>query len=316
MSKILNTNTAAVVDVILSTHARGYRNQEMISHELFPRAGVASRSMKTIRFGKESFRAVQTRRAPGADIQTIQFGYDGDPIALDQDSLAGLVPVEHQEEAQAVPNIDLGSNAVNSVMDIMDLNLEVESAKMATSALAYADTNKVALTGTDRWDDDASDPATDIDEAKEIVRRMIGRYPNKLALSANAFKALKRHPKIKEQFKYTSSDSITAEMLANYFDIEKVVVGKAVYLPANAGDDQLAQDVWGNDAILAYVPNQSTGNFQMPSFGYTYELTGYPQVEQPWYNRSRRSWLYPTTTERRPHMVGAEGAFLFKSVVS
>lgn len=310
----LNTRTAALVDAILSKHARGYRNMEFVSHHLMPRAPVSSRSMKTVMFGKESFRKVQTRRAPGAAIKKLQFGYAGKSIALDQDSLAGLVPVEFQEEAAKGPGIDLGANAVNSVLDVLDLNLEIEVAELARDADQYSNNNKAALSGSDKWSSPDSDPEADVEEAKEAIRRMIGRYPNTFMLSAVGFKSLKRHPKIKDQFKYVSSKSITEEMLASYFDIEKVVVGKAVWLPESATDDELALDVWGEDAILAFVPNSATGNFQIPSFGYTYELSGYPQVEQPRYDGDHRSWIYPTTVERRPHLVGAEGGFLFKGV--
>ncbi len=307
----VNQRTAAVIDPILSTHARGYRNLEFISHEIFPRATISNRSMRVIRFGKESFRMVQTRRAPGANKKRIQYGYASDPIALVQEALEGVVPVEHQEEAMSVPGIDLGRGAVNMVLDIEDLNLEYQTAQLALDATQYDANHKLALVGTDRWSDPASDPHADIEAAKENVRRSIGRYPNTLALGPTSFNSLKRHPTIKEQFKYTSSDSITTDMLAAYFDIEKVVVGKAVFLPETADDATLANDVWGDDALLCYVP-RGDGNFMVPSFGYTYELNGYPQVEQPYFERTCDSWIYPAKVERQPLLVGAEGGFLFQ----
>lgn len=312
MNTVLNTRTAAVIDPILSTHARGYRNSTFISPVLFPRATVSNRSMRVIRFGKESFRMVNTRRAPGSNVKRIQFGYASDPIQLVQNALEGVVPIEHQEEAESVPGIDLGRNAINMVLDIEDLNLEYEAAQLARDAAKYSANNKLALAGGDRWSDPGSDPSGDVDAAKEAIRAMIGRYPNTLALGASAFNALRRHPKIKAQFKYTSAESITTAMLANYFDIERVEVGKAVYLPETAADTDPALDVWGDDAILAWVP-RGDGNFQVPSFGYTYELQGYPLVEVPYYDRPTKSWIYPTTVERRPHLTGAEGGFLFQN---
>lgn len=312
----VNPSSAAVVDVILSNHARGYRNQEFISHKLFPRASIPMRSMRVIRFGKDGFRLISTRRAPGGQIKTVQFGYESDPVGLAQDSLQGLVPVEFQEEARKVPGIDLGANAVNSVMDIMDLGLEVEIANLARDANQYSANNKLALAGASQWSDPGSDPHGDVTAAKEAIRAMIGRYPNVLEIGAPVFNALQKHPLIKDQFKYTSSQSITAAMLAAYFDVAEVVVGRAVYLPENADDDQPATDVWGKDAILAFVPNQASGNYLVPAYGYTYELSGYPQVETPWYDRDYRSWKYPTTIERRPYLVGAEGGFLFQSAAA
>lgn len=312
MTKALNTRTAAVIDPILSTHARGYRNLEFIGHILFPRANVTNRSMRVIRFGKESFRMVNTRRAPGAAVKRIQFGYASDPINLVQNALEALVPIEHQEEAESVPGIDLGRNAIQMVLDVEDLNLEYEIAQLARTAGNYDNNHKLALAGTDRWSSPDSDPAGDIKAGKEAVRRSIGRYPNTLTLGPSAINALGDHPKIKEQFKYTSSESITTAMLAAYFDVERVVVGKAVFLPETASDTDLASDVWGDDAILAYVP-RGDGNFQVPAFGYTYELSGYPLVEVPYYERPIKSWVYPTTVERRPHLTGAEGGFLFQN---
>lgn len=307
----LNTRTAAVIDPILSTHARGYRNLEFIGHLLFPRVSIPNRSMRVIKFGKESFRMLNTKRAPGAEKKRVQYGYASDPVSLVQDALEGVVPVEHQEEAESVPGINLGKGAVDMVLDVIDLGHEYEAAQLARTPGNYGADNRAALTGSDRWSSPDSDPSADIDEGKEAIRRRIGRYPNTLTLGPSAFNALKRHPKIKEQFKYTSSNSITTAMLAAYFDVERVIVGKAVWLPENAADDAAASDVWGDDAILAYVP--ATGdNYQVPSYGYTYELAGYPQVEVPYFVRSNDSWIYPTKSERRTILTGAEGGFLFQ----
>lgn len=308
----VNTRTAAVVDPILSTHARGYRNLEFIAHLLFPRVSIPNRSMRVIKFGKEAFRMMNTRRAPGADKKRVQYGYASDPISLVQDALEGVVPIEHQEEAMAVPGIDLGQGAVNMVLDVIDLGHEYEAAQLARTLGNYAASNRLTLTGADLWTSDTSDPLGDIDAGKEAIRRLIGRYPNTLTLGPSVFNALKRHPKIREQFKYTSAQSITTEMLAAYFDVRRVIVGKAVWLPETAAETSAASDVWGDDAILAYVP-ETGNNFQVPSFGYTYELTGYPQVEVPYFERSNDSGIFPTKAERRTYLTGAEGGFLFQN---
>lgn len=308
----VNTRTAAVVDPILSTHARGYRNAEFISHLLFPRVTIPNRSMRVIKFGKESFRLMNTRRAPGADKKRVQYGYASDPVSLVQNALEAMVPIEHQEEALSVPGIDLAQGAVNMVLDVVDLGHEVEAAQIARLATNYAPSNRVALTGADRWSNPASDPEADIDEAKDAIRRNIGRYPNTLTLGPSAFKALRRHPKIKEQFKYTGRESITAAMLAAFFDVKRVIVGAAVSLSETATDAMPATDVWGDDAILSYVP-ETGDNFQAPSYGYTYELRGYPQIRKPYFEDKNDSWIYPTTTERRVILTGAEGGFLFQN---
>lgn len=304
---------AGVVDVVLTNYARGYSNQEFIATRLAPNVDVPARNIRLLKFGKEGFRKLNTRRAPGSPILTVQYGYASDPIALLQDALQGLVPVETQEEAAKVPGIDLGQQAVQMVLDQLDLGFEVDTAQMVRNPANYGANNKVALAGASRWTDANSDPKKDVDDAKEAVRRQVGRYPNKLILGAVVFNALTNHPKIKEQFKYTSADSITEAMLARYFNLEEVIVGKAVYLPDGVADASPATDIWGNDAVLAYVPKGA--NWMVPSFAYTYRLRGYPHVETPWYDRDIKSWKYPTTQERRPYLVGADAGFLIQSAV-
>jgi Phage major capsid protein E len=313
--RAMTPQQAGVVDPVLSTYARGYANQEFIAQRIAPAADVPSRSNRQIRFGKDGFRRLNTRRAPGAPVLTVQYGFASDPVSLVQDALQGLVPVETAEEASRVPGINMGQMAVKMVLDQLDLGLEIDTATLLRAPTLYAASNKVTLAGTDQWSDyAASDPKADVKEAREAIRRQIGRYPNKLTLGAAVFSVLTDHPKVKEQFKYTSSDSITEAMLARYFEVDEVLVGKAIYLPDGTADNAAATDVWGKDAILAYVP--TGGNWMVPSFAYTYRLMGYPMVESPWYDRDIKSWKYPTTMERRPYAVGADAGFLFTNAVA
>ncbi len=313
MPRNMNTGQARVIDPILSTHAQGYRNAEYIGHLILPIATIPTRGARILKFGKDSFRKQNTRRAPGAEYQRIQYGYASDPVSLHQDALAASVAFENMEEASRVPGIDLATGSVNMVLDVIALGREFETAQLVRNAANYGANNKMAFAGADKWSDPNSDPAKDVKEAKEQVRRRIGRYPNLFQMSPAVFNALSEHPKIKAQFKYTSSDSLTTAMLAKYFDIEDVVVGKAVYLDDNAPDDADAKDVWGNDAALVYSSKGS--NYQVPSFGYTYRLKGYPMVMSPYQDNDTDSWVYKMKEEWAPVLSGMDAGFLFQSPV-
>lgn len=310
----MNSRQAQVIDPILSTQARGYSNQEMIAHRVLPWADIPARSVKVIRFGKDAFRRyIDTRRAPGAQRRRIQFGFESDPVALRQESLEAQVPTEIGGDANNVPGIDLAAVSIQGVQDIIALGREVEVAQLVRNAALYDANHKVALAGSSKWSSPDSDPAKDVKDAREAVRRSIGRYPNQLTLGPTVFNILTEHPKVKEKFKYTSSESITEVMLARYLGVEEVLVGKAVALAENAPDTALADDVWGNDAILAYVPKG--GNYLVPAFGYLYRLKGYPIVNTPYWENQTSSWVYPTTEEYRPYVTGAEGGFLFQAPI-
>lgn len=302
-----------VIDPILSTHARGYTNLEMIGHLLFPIVNIPTRGVRVLKFGKEAFRMLNTARAPGSQTARVQYGYASDPVALRQESLEGLVPWENQQEAANVPGIDLASGSIEMVLDVIALGREHAIAKLARNAANYGSNNKLALAGSDKWSEPTSDPAKDIKTAKEQIRRRTGRYPNQLTLGPDVYNALTEHPKIIDKFKYTSSESITVEMLAKYLNIDKVIVGKAVYLDENASDDEDAKDVWGNDAILAYTSKGS--DYRVPSFGYTYRLNGHPTVEQPYAERNVKSWIYPVTEDWSPELSAPDAGFLFQNPV-
>lgn len=308
----LNLASARVVDPVLTQFARGYSQANLVGRLLFPRASVPVRGFKTIQFGKESFRLYNTRRAPGTATKRIVFGYDGLPAKLNQHALDAVVPREHVGEAAEVPGIDLQQEAVRVVQDVMQLDEEVDQATLATTAANYASSNKESLSGTDQWDDPDSDPKETVKAAKEAVRQKIGRDPNVMLMSKPIFNALDDHPKLLEKTKYTSSDSITVEMLARYFNLSKVAVGDAVY---TTGDETGFTDVWGNYVVLAYVPQAGEQSVRVPSYGYTYTLTGNPFVEQTRFDPDTKSWINGVSDERSAELVGAEAGFLISNVL-
>ncbi|MBX3597308.1 MAG: major capsid protein [Rhizobiaceae bacterium] len=309
----LNQNTARVIDPVLTGIAQGYRHVQRVGHLLFPSVDVQHRGGTIIEFGRESFRDYKARRAPGADTRMIQFGYEGKPFALHQYSLDVPLPRELMDEASKVPGIDPGKRAVNTAMDSLTLSLEIEQANIATNPDNYGDSNKRNLSSAESWNVANSDPVADIEDAKDQVRRSCGVEPNRLVLNSGGFRALKRHPKIVERFKYTTADSITAKMLAGLFDLEEVAVGKATYVDG-VEDDAPFLEAWGNAAVLAYVPTQDAA-LEQPSFAYTYTLKGHPFVEQPRYDGSKKSWLYGVTYERLPVLTGVASGFLFTNIV-
>ncbi|MEX0617536.1 MAG: major capsid protein [Pseudohongiellaceae bacterium] len=307
----MNNQQVRVIDPILSNVAQGYVHPENVGHFLFPRVPVQQRGGQIIEFGKESFKRYRTRRAPGSSTKRVQFGYEGKPFALHQDALEGKVPWENMQDAARVPGIDLGTRAVNSVMRIMTLGVEIEQAEMATDPTNYPTANKDTLSGTDQWTDAGSDPAAQIRDYRETVRGIVGVYPNVMEISARGFAALQEHAKILERFKYTSSDSITADMLARLFDLRQLVVGKAVYM--DEGSETMT-DAWGRSAVLAYVP-EAISDREEPSFGYTYTLEGHPLVEETYQDRNAKSWIYPVTYEKSAVLSGIDSGFLIQDVV-
>lgn len=308
----MTTSQARVVDTILTNVARGFKNLDYVGSELFPVVPVAQRGGKIIEFGKEHFRRYNTRRAPGSNVATVEFGFQGRAYALNQHMLDGKVPVELLEDAKAVPGIDMQVQAVNSVLEITRLELECQQAELARNAALYPTGNKATLSGTSQWSHNDSKPAKAIRDAGEVIRGKIGRKPNVLLLGSLVFTSLQENPAIIERVKYTGRDSITKEQLAALFGVEKVVVGGAVYTN-DAGE---FVDVWGKDAILAYAAPVSLAAMGSPSFSYTYQLKAHPVVEKGRFDDDTNSWKYRVTDEHSPEIVGADAGYLFTNAVA
>ena len=303
---------ARVIDPILTTAARGYVNPELIYRALFPMVSCSVRGGTRIEFDRTDFRKVDTRRAPGAGTQHIQFGHEGKKFALTQHRLMGKVPVETAEEAMAVVGIDLGMRTVTGVQNIIGLEREIHAAELATSPATFDAAHVNALVGNDRWDDPDSSPVDVVMDAVETIRAATGRRPNTVVMGGSVYSRVRKHPDVLQQIRYAGGKQIASkEDLARLWDIEKVHVGDAIYVDAKDNP----QDVWGKHVTIAYTNIGSISRYE-PSFGYGYNLTGTPMVEQAYYDRGVNSWLYPVCEEWTNEVVGKDAGYLLQNVIS
>jgi hypothetical protein len=309
-------NAARVIDPILTEIARAAAVQSSpVADLLFPIVPVGARGGRIISFGNEDFKLITSSRAPGSATKRVQLGYSSSTYYLTDYSLEGAVPIEVLQEGQAVPGIDNARVAIGKVRNMMALEREKQCADLALNAASYGANNKLTLTGTDRWDDystSASDPIADIQAAREAVRSQIGVRPNLLTLGPKVLTALRSHPKILDRLS-TATDRPPASLaqLAALLEIERVVEGGMVY-----HDGTAYVDVWGKYAHLAYTPPASLAEMGSPSFGYTYQLSGYPVARPAYWEENEKTWYFPVEDARAPVLAGAAAGFLFTTAVS
>lgn len=310
----LNLSQARVIDPILTTVAQGYKNNEAVGSVLFPSAPVSARGGRIITFGREDFVLYNTQRAPGGKTNRVQYGHLGSPYALESHSLEGLVPVEIGQEAAAVPGIDLANGAIRKTQNAVSMRLEYVQSALATNAANYAASNKNIQSGTGMWSDftsGISDPVKDVELGKEAVRKQTGRRPNVGVMAPAVFAMVKQHPKIIDRMKFTTREIVTEDILASLFGLKKLVVGDMVY--TDAAD--VMQDMWGKNLVLAYAEIGTLADAGLPTYGYTYQLSGYPMVEPPYEDRNSKSWVYPVTDEVMPVIASAGAGYLLGNLV-
>ena len=298
-----------VVDPVLSALALGYSNAEFVGDQLLPFVTLDKEGGKIPRFGKEAFKIYATERALRAKSNRINpDDVDGIDISLDEHDLE--YPIDYREDAEAA--FPLQAHATNRVVEGIRLRHEAMVASITQNPANYPAGNKIALSGSAVFTDPNSDPEGVVDEAKAAVRNKIVKEPNTMVIGYKAWRALKRHPKLKAILSDTRSRLVQIADLREIFEIENIVVGKGIY----STDNGVVTDLWGGNLVLAYVPKAAPAvagdapvrSAYEPSFGYTLRKKGNPVVDTR--TEDGKLEIIRNTDIFRPYMLGAEAGYL------
>jgi len=123
------------------------------------------------------------------------------------------------------------------------------------------------------FDNDNSDPVRFFNSLS--VRMLLSglRRPNKMCLGVNVFAALQTNPSILERIKYQGSEAnpadVTANVLAQLFKVQEIVVAESIVNHAKVGAaDDLQFICDPNSLLLTYTTNSPS--IEEPSAGYTF----------------------------------------------
>lgn len=172
------------------------------------------------------------------------------------------VPISQMTQANADPGLPLDKAAAQLVTQRMLIRRERLFATnfMLTGLWATSITGTASSgTGFTSWDDYASDPEKNMDDAKNAMVKSTGFEGNILTVGYSVHQALKRHPIIKDRIKYTSSESITAEIIGKFFELDEYHVSKAAYSTTNEGASTKTQAfAVPSNALLTYKEGAPT----------------------------------------------------------
>ena len=291
-----------VVDPVLTNLATGYTNEQFVGDQLMPFVLVDKEGGKIPLFGKEHFKVYSTERALRAKSNRINPEDIGEvDVALDEHDLE--YPIDYREDAESA--FPLQARATNTVVEGIRLRHEVMVAEMVQNPASYAVGNKIALSGASRFTDDTSDPEGVVSDAKAAVRAKIVKEPNTMVIGYATWRVLKHHPKLKAILSDTRSRLVQLADLREIFEIENIVIGRAV----KASDAGVTTDIWGDNMVLAYVPKASGDRSPYePSFGYTLRKKGNPVVDTR--TEDGKIELIRNTDIFRPFLLGADAGYL------
>lgn len=305
---------------ILSALLLGMGQGNYAAQALFPRLPQALSSVQLAQLGDERFRRYNLRRAPGGATKRVNIKYEGKVYTVNQYAVDVPIPRELIRESDESRRLNVGNYldisriAMATANDILGLDYEIEVATLATDSATYPVSNVLALAGATKWSATTGTPVTDIRAAGEIIRKKVGKRPNTLTLSADAAVALTTNAEVKGYLPSTNTGPASIEQLKTILNVQNIVIGDAIWID----ETDTAADVWGNNAILAYVPKIGGGGADIslaePAFGFTNVIEGHPFAETPYYEPGSKSWVYGATYERKPNVAYPGAGFLFQNV--
>ena len=305
---------------ILTSLMLGIGQGTYIAESLFPRLPQSLSSITLAKTGNERFKRYNLRRAPGAATKRIEVKYEGKSYSVDHYSVEVPIPRELIRESDESRRLNVGNYldisriAMVTAGGILAQDYELDVAGVATLPGSYAAGHVVALAAGTKWSATTGTPVTDLRAASDVIRKKIGKRPNKLILSADAQAALITNTEVRGYLPSTQMGPASLDQLKTILNVAEIVMGDAIWMDAN----DVGQDVWGNNAILAYAPTiggAGGGDISLaePAFGFTNVIEGHPFAETPYYENVLKSWVYGATFERRANVAYNTAAFLFQN---
>jgi hypothetical protein len=261
------------IDAALTNFSIAYMQDatDFVSDQVFPCVPVQHKSDKYFVFGKDVFMRRGGRITPfGQEAPRGGFGISNDNYSTDTWRWAfDLLP---DVKANSDPGINMDQAASNFVMNGLMVEREIQWVN-AFFTTGKWDTDKTGGVDFAQWDDPAnSDPIADMAAARIKIKQSTGFMPNTWTVGFQVHEALKRHPLVVDRFKYTSSDSITHDMIARLFEVDRYLVASAVNATNQEGQAITTDFIMGKHALLTY--SAPAPSLMAHSAGYTFVWSG------------------------------------------
>lgn len=253
-------------DPRLTGIAIAFRNGELIADQVMPRVGV----------GKTTFKWNEYDFAEGITVPITIVGRKGRPTEVEftaQERTGGTEDhglddvVPNDDVNDAPPGIDPLGQATEGLTNLIALGREIRVAAKVQDPTNFNHTD--TLTGTDMFDDPASDPSEIILDA---ISTPLAR-PNIAVTSLGVYNKLRKNVALVQAITGNDSGkgSVTREQLAAYFELDAILVGTGWVNTAKPGQTPVYARVWGKDfALLRRAPIVSAKG--EPSWGFTAEF--------------------------------------------
>lgn len=315
-------NNVEVLDGHLQEMSIKFKSDDLINTEVAPIIDMMNPKMKITKYKRgEQYQSGAEARQPGSKIKSTQPERDSVQAQTQQYAASGLITKEDLRDAgikgNQSPPIDLQADVIEKNAKDLDLGREIRVAESIFAETGW--TGDVDVAGS--WAPAATSTfLADIDTAITALKKE-GVPPRQLRLMLDfgTLQTLKRIDDLRDQVKYTTADSITADIIARILQIDKVVIGGSI-----KNTDQAKA---GEDAFTgAYIWEKNAGkgsaflyNFERPT---KKSLNAVVQprssldnsqfrITESYYQPEEKTWKYDSMEETDVLVTAAPAGYLF-----
>jgi len=240
-------------DAVLTNLSLRYRNEAMIWQSVMPIVKVNKRSDIYFVYNKEdSFTLADDKISPKGLANEIDWGVAEQNYSVKDHALGDWLPQE------AIDNADNPLQPEIDTNDFLNLCLDVAQEKRVAdivfSASSYPTGNKTQLSGASQWSKASDNPIGNVQTAIETCFQRA----NTLVFGLDAWMVFRQLPEVLDAIKAVAGASlrggmVSAQEVAQFFEIEKVIIGRGRYNTAKPGQTASYTRLWGKHCAALYV---------------------------------------------------------------
>lgn len=283
-----------------------------VAEALAPTFNTGLQSAQYYVFDKENFLLIprDIERAPGAPHKRVSMKVSDDNYFCKNYGIA--MPVPDEERVRYSIAMDADTAAIKRITDILKVNRELRVKALVTNTATITNASPAI-----KWNDAGCNPRTDVDAAKESVRKGCGQRVNTMVISETVRLNLSQNPEIRKAFQLAISGVLTMEMLKAYFEIPNIIVAGTVLATSAEGQAVTADDIWQDDVVLAHVePGQ---DLMAMNFARSFNWTGVGSIDAPvqtWRDSDAKSDIHQADHATAEKIVATPCGYLLTDVLA
>ena len=229
--------------------------QGFIGQRVLPVLDVAKQAGSFGRIPVEQLlQSRDTNRANGGGYSRGSFKFEPDSYATEEHGAEE--PVDDRESEMYAEYFDHEVVSAQRALDVVLRNQEIRAAALLFNASTWTGSS-LFTSITNEWDDYTN--ATPINDVEGAVRKVwagSGIWPNALVINRHVFRNLRMCAQVLDRIAASGAGDkikakdVTAQMLAQVFDLEEIIIGGSAKNTANEGQTVAFGKIWSDEYAM------------------------------------------------------------------